>query len=260
MDNERLLLDKSRQGSGFQRAIIACSDRLSMPSEFLGSGEIPIALAASDWWIGSGITGSRKANLPIIPWFRWWDFWHPWIHGTAPELLEPAPPRIIAAKPLPGEKPPQTDTPPFSSGENPQQTPRGLLVGLCNSTLEAYQRLFRELGHETVETLRPSEESYQSPNRLPGLAVQSASRAEWLLVDDSVLTTSRGMASDAERLASCVPEPILERGGALLIFCVSHPRWDLFQELAAKFAGQRVEMVAKPTTGTDIRELLQSIC
>lgn len=84
---------------GVDRFIVACENRWDYPADELREfsiqfPDVPVALAMSDWWLGSRRTGIFHQNtLPHISlaWFRWWDGWVTWLQGESPTMFGPFP-------------------------------------------------------------------------------------------------------------------------------------------------------------------------
>ena len=77
---------------GVQRIIVEAPDRTSIDSQqWSAFPEVPVAIATDNWWDGSGRTGLKEFGKPLIPWFRWWESWIPWLQEHPRSICRPYP-------------------------------------------------------------------------------------------------------------------------------------------------------------------------
>lgn len=168
-DCQRLM---DRIDCGVERIVVACVNRLDYPVELINflqqtCPEIPLALASDSWWDGRRRTGLATPGHLSLPWYRWWDGWVDWLQGCSPALFEVAP----APWPMLSSRPPAT-----SAGM------RGLIVGNCRQTAEAWALAAATAGHAAA-CVSWQQFQQQSPTQWSQLLPQ------WVLWDDTCLDT-----------------------------------------------------------------------
>lgn len=232
--------------SGAGRVVVACDCRWDYPQStvqrFLAEyPEIPLALAASDWWLGWRRTGLGHAGqLPIVglPWFRWWDGWQPWFSGAAPAMLGPFPSSIPKARYV-------NDSQFEFPGDD--RAKRVLIVGGCAPTVRCWTEVLGE-GRSTAVVGRGCELREQTEGVYRAAGGDHADSApDWIVWDDSSLpTTPRpdGAKEYLEVAVQDISELVRQFPKSKLWIAWSLPNWDIVHRLEQ--AGLQFELLAKP--------------
>lgn len=183
-DRQRLA---ERIDCGVERIVVACVNRLDYPVELIDflqqtCPEIPLALASDSWWDGRRRTGLPTPGQLSFPWYRWWDGWVDWLEGRSPTLFEAAP----TAWPVLSSQPLAIAT-----------TSRGLIVGNCRQTIDAWALIANTAGH-TTDCICWQQFQQQFPTQW------TQPLPHWVLWDDTSLDTSAVQAEPelSERAAS----------------------------------------------------------
>ncbi len=214
------------------RIVIACRTRLEyrpkLTAELVATWpEIPVSVALSNWWSGAGRTGFHQRDQRMIPWYRWWDYWYPWLHGDTPELLTPAPSMHDYVR---------------IRTKRTRRRWRGLIVSRDRQLSDAWVA-WAEHNGDTAACIAADAwlESYASQTP-----------PDWLLWDDSCLKSTPGQ-DEVQGTVEFFQEARGRFPDSLLCGAVSLPHWSRWK--SAQRAGAD-EMLVKPGTGHDFRRLL----
>lgn len=169
-DYQRLI---ERIDCGVERIVVACANRLDYPVELIDflqqtCPEIPLVVASDSWWDGRRRTGLATPGHLSLAWYRWWDGWVDWLQGCSPTLFEvaPAPWPILSSQPSA-----------IATGS------RGLIVGNCRQTTDAWALVANAAGHST-ECISWQQFQQQFP------AQWTQPLPHWVLWDDTCLDTA----------------------------------------------------------------------
>lgn len=218
--------------SGFDRLIYACVNRIEYPHEDLqwlsqAYPELPVALAVDSYWDGWRRTGLAVVPCAVLPWHRWWDGWVDWFEASNAEWFGP---NIAPVK--------------FDCGGALKCIPTtGAVVAGCQEIAQAWKLAARVVGAET---------NFRNVEQVARLGTQS--RLDWLLWDDSCLTTSFG-CGDINETEDWLRQAKNRLPQTQFYFAFTNPGWHQWESLLAVGAD---EVLSKPNTGRGLQRLLAS--
>lgn len=236
---------------GLQRLIVATTDRINIgrhATSLRAFEEVPTAFATDSWWLGSGRTGLREFNQPLVPWFRWWESWHPWLHGESGQHFSALPNRHLHAI-VANER--------SSKRELEHKNillGRLAIVGHCASTISGWKEVAETVGWQ-VTWLSPTnlEPIPDCSNRRPPISSTDFANPQaydLIIWDDSSLDTANREGHEApesiKRIRTSFPD-------TTIVAACSLPHWNVWEKM--QLAGAN-EILTKPETGMGLSRLL----
>ncbi|MBX3423006.1 MAG: hypothetical protein KF752_15735 [Pirellulaceae bacterium] len=225
------------------RIIVACENRWHYPRQVLEEllavfPEVPVALAMSDWWLGSRRTGARhlsELGHLCLPWFRWWDAWTSWLDGNYPWMFGPFPSEFSRSELLSGQKRRATEI-----ANEPHTQTSGLIVAGTAQAAQAWRLSMADAGRVECyfSSLKLEHSLKEVPHQQPA----------WVLWDDSRLSTVidwRLAIDSAAAELKLLRKPFPT---ARLWVAWTQPTWDAVQRLNPSELG--FELLAKPNYRT----------
>lgn len=236
------------------RLIIACDARVSYPWQWLDAvarscPDLPIAVAYSSWWDGSGRTGLGSNRHFGLPWYRWWDGWVAWLAAGLQEPTDRFPATFFSP---PGTLH-LTDALRTATAAAHCE-PRGLILANCQQSSQAIGQLANLCG-QTTTSLSWQAFAKLAQQELVGaspVVPRLADRA-WVLWDDSCLETSRSSPGLNTQPADYLNLIRQACPNAQLLGLTGWPRAD---QWLAVGDGLRVEWLVKPDRGQGLKRLL----
>jgi hypothetical protein len=200
--------------AGAHRLILACENRWDYPAgqwEWLRVHwpELPVAIATSSWWEGAGRTGVGHGGNPglLIPWYRWWDAWWPWLEAESEEWFAPA-----------GSGGWAVPMPPAAEA--------GVIIGFCGELLQGWRHSVTGGGLNLM-----SPQAIFQPGSDPWRG-ETPAIMRWCVIDDSSLSTVPHQ--DPLMQWSRLVQQCRELFPHSLIACaIQQPTWSSWQRLAA---------------------------
>ena len=220
-----------------RRLMLSVENRLNYPAAEIQHlqrnwPEVPWGLAVGSWFDGSRRTGIGSTSFLSLPWYRWWDGWHPWLSGSNAKLLNPWPQLAFSRS---------SDR--LNSGQLTTST--GVIVCNCRQTAEGWQAgLECDPDHTQLLTLGEFRFRFN----------QAASIApDWIFWDDSCLDTFAGpdCLSEACELFAGIRKRF---SSSIILAATSMPRWSDWQQWMSAGAN---ELIAKPSHGILLSEVLK---
>ncbi len=249
--------------TGVERLIFACPNRLDYPRQNVElmekfCPEVPLAVAIDSWWDGAMRTGIGPTDHLTLPWYRWWDGWIDWLDGRRPQLFGPCQTPYAFSYDDAVARPTRFDSSHnYSADGNPKNQTRGLIVGNCRQTTEAWQLVADSLGHQAEVVL-----THEFYGRTPSQTVQ------WVLWDDTSLDTRPSGAQQTtpdQALPDFFAKLSRTHPAALGIAALNMPRsapWHPFlrhpDPSQTAPALQKYEFFAKPSSGLALRRILEN--
>ncbi len=222
-----------------RRLILSVENRLWYPLDevqYLQRAwpEIPLAVALGSWFDGSRRTGIGSTAQLCLPWYRWWDGWHPWLSGSNSGLLDAWPHAKFQH--------------PGSCSTSPSF---GHVVCNCLQTAAGWIASFKtQSADATVFTLGDYQamlnETWSTDSAYP----------DWILWDDSCLNTA-GTEGNAAQVGDLLSAARNKFPNAMVIAATCMPRWHDWQRWQDWGAD---ELLGKPSQGFSLQQLLSSKC
>ena len=224
------------------RIIVALDNRWDFSPEVLQKlsqvwPEIPLAIATGDYWLGARRTGIGTTSHLIMPWFRWWDSWLPWLDGSNARLfgsgsLELPSHRAIRPKPL---------------------VQSGHVLGRCANAVEAWCTLAKEFTQSVTysQTFNSSLENESF---------------DWVLWDDTELDSCFGPNRAVQQATTQLQRLRQMQPRAIIIAALTLPNWSLWNTLLSAVPTIEdskmppIYLLAKPSHGQGLRRIVYSSC
>ena len=240
-----------------QRLIIATTDRISIDrhiSDLSAFEEVPTALATDSWWMGSGRTGLREFPQPLLPWFRWWESWHPWLHGESQQYFSALPHRHMHAIVASGCNSNR------QRGQSELPLGRLAIIGHCVRTISGWKEVAETAGWEVTllspTNLEPMADSEKKWSTSPSFSLADQNEYDHVLWDDSSLNTcnreGRGAPDSIKRILKRIRSSFPD---ATIVAACSLPHWNEWESMQQ--AGAQ-EILTKPETGLGLARLLSA--
>lgn len=247
--------------NGSQRLILACENRWDYQDELLRhlnheAPDVPLAIALSDWWLGWRRTGIGHFGLMpglCLPWFRWWDGWVSWLEGSCASMFGPFPGSLPLSGSLNARRAPRTDLEPNNprSGsltvDAVQHRPgSAIVIGGCALTVQTWLRRLQTDVSATTKVEHTTVGNCIFDDHLPDV-LDGPERPDWILWDDTRLSTSRGYDANLSHAIRELNELTMRYPDSQLWVSWCQPLWAVVRKLQA--ANLSFELVAKPYFG-----------